>query len=91
MTSEWNIAGASSTIMLMLCPDSLAWMQTLCQTRAAPKRRLDQGECFSCQSAGTGTGGEPDALSKRWSTKKLRVAHEDLGPVLGWKEKDEAT
>ena len=56
------------------------------------REELDQGKCFSCQSAGTSE--EADALSKRWSTKELRDAQmsdEDLGPVLRWKEKDETT
>ena len=53
---------------------------------------MDQGECFSCQSAGTSE--EADACSKRWSLEELRDAQlsdEDLGPVLQWKEKDGAT
>ena len=56
------------------------------------REELDQGKCFSCQSAGTSK--EADALSKRWSTKELRDAQmsdEDLGPVLQWKKKDETT
>ena len=47
------------------------------------REEMDQGECFSCQSAGTNE--EADALSKRWSSKELREAQmndQDIGPVL---------